>query len=989
MSFVRRTSSFASVKRPEVELDVVRKKALPVHQHDFMYDINDFHVMMHGGLPILAEMGGVQGIAAALRTDLKEGLMEDEVQQGYAVREEKFGRNEVPRKPPASFWELCAEPLEDLMLRILIFSGLFSLVLGSIQHPDSGWIEGLAILLAVVIVTLVTAGNNYQKERQFRSLEETEAENAVVVRRGQEMEIPSTEVQVGDLIVLAQGVAVIADGVYVSGTDLTIDESALTGESDAIKKSFDNPFIKSGTAVLDGEGIYLVTAIGVNSTRGQISASLESEAEETPLQERLGVLANQVGVGGTGVAIVLFVVLTIFWIVDNSQKSNNWVNSLPDLLNFFIMSITLVVVAVPEGLPLAVTIALAYSMKKMLKDQNLVRVLAACETMGNATMICSDKTGTLTKNEMTVVAVVLGGRLFRDNLPAPNELNDEIRSSLIEGEALNSKVFRVPPKPDEPSGAPEKFAGGNQTAAALLRYAISLAGGNYHKIEEIRKQVKIEKAYPFNSAKKQGSVLVRHGAGSRLYVKGAVEQILSRTKFQLNAAGQMEPLTDESRSKLIRFVESMAKKGLRCIGLAYQDFGPVQYNEAGEVIDHDESVEAFVLMGITGIKDPLRPGVPEAVKRCQEAGIIVRMVTGDHIETAKFIARDAGILTSPHQVAMTGPDFRAMTDAEKDEVIPKLRVLARSSPLDKEILVRWLKAHGHVVAVTGDGSNDAPALKEADVGLAMGIQGTDVAKKASSIVIMDDNFATIVRTVMWGRSVYDNIKKFLQFQLTVNVVALLITLIGAFGTEKKTPLQAVQLLWVNLIMDTFAALALATEQPSMDLLNRKPYSREAGLITKVMWRNIFGQAILQMAWLLLILYDGHVIWGVKYYGEQHLTMVFNAFVWFQIFNEINSRKVMGEVNVFENIFQNGIFAGVFVFTCFMQALMVEVFGPFAKTAPLPYNMWLECIAIGATALPWGFVVRLFKVETTDGQITIDPKDFEHVPFPDDVNHPDN
>jgi calcium-translocating P-type ATPase len=708
---------------------------------------------------------------------------------------------------------------------------------------------------------------------------------------------------------------------------------------------------------------------------------LDDDPAPTPLQERLEVLANQIGVAGTGVASVLFVVLIIFWAVDLIKHSKSFVSGLPNVLQFFIISITLIVVAVPEGLPLAVTISLAYSMSKMLADNNLVRVLSACETMGNATMICSDKTGTLTQNQMTVTSVVIGGRFFRERLPTVEDIPSNLLVTLLQGEALNSKVFIAPPKPEDPPNAPIKYAGGNQTACALLRWAITL-GCDF---EAIRRRVKIEKAYPFSSTKKQGSVLVRQGGGSRLYVKGAVESILSRTRFLMSADGKSEPLDNDMRAKVSRTVDAMTRRGLRCIGMAFQDFGPIQYNELGEVIDHDESQEAFTLLAITGIKDPLRPGVPSAVKKCQQAGIIVRMVTGDHIETAKFIARDAGILTSPSQIAMTGPDFRAMTDSEKAEIIPRLRVLARSSPLDKEILVRWLKEQGNVVAVTGDGTNDAPALKAADVGLAMGIQGTDVAKKASSIIILDDDFSTIVKSVMWGRSVYDNIKKFVQFQITVNIIALMITLIGAFNPARSVPLTAVQLLWVNLIMDTMAALALGTEIPTMELLDRKPFAKTSSLISRLMWRNILGQSVLQLTVLLVILYSGDKIWGVPLDSVEHYTLLFNSFVWLQVFNEINSRKCNGEQNVFSGFFTNAIFVGVLVFTAVLQIILVQFCGSFAQTTPLSIAQWGECILIGAFSLPWGAVVRLVRLDDSDGQIELDPREFEVAPFPDEVD----
>eukprot|EP00455_Lapot_gusevi_P037054 TRINITY_DN4130_c0_g1_i9.p1 TRINITY_DN4130_c0_g1~~TRINITY_DN4130_c0_g1_i9.p1 ORF type:complete len:506 (+),score=209.48 TRINITY_DN4130_c0_g1_i9:176-1519(+) len=442
----------------------------------------------------------------------------------------------------------------------------------------------------------------------------------------------------------------------------------------------------------------------------------------------------------------------------------------------------------------------------------------------------------------------------------------------------------------------------------------------------------------------------------------------------------------------------MTKKGLRCIGIAYQDFGPIQYNAEGKPIDHDESQEAFTLIAIPGIQDPLREGVPEAVRRCQNAGIVVRMVTGDHPETARTIAREAGILSNPNQLVMIGPDFRALTDAERDELLPRMRVLARSSPQDKAVLVRWLRKKGEIVAVTGDGTNDAPALKAAHVGLAMGTAGTQVAIGAADIVLMDDNFSTIVKSVMWGRSVYDNIRKFLQFQVTVNIVALLITLIGAIregfanaasstgDTNLDPPLKAVQLLWVNLIMDTMGALALGTESPTLSLLDRKPYAKKAALVSKVMWRNIFGHAILQLAILLMILFGGDKIWDRCKDDLVRNTMVFNTFVFFQVFNEINSRKVNGEVNVFEQFFSNSTFVAIIVFTAALQAILVELCKSFVQTTNLTWSEWLACVGLGALALPWGFVVRLVPVDLTDGQIKVNPKDFEVAPFPDDHEH---
>jgi len=418
-------------------------------------------------------------------------------------------------------------------------------------------------------------------------------------------------------------------------------------------------------------------------------------------------------------------------------------------------------------------------------------------------------------------------------------------------------------------------------------------------------------------------------------------------------------------------ITNLAKKGLRTLCLAFRDFSESQ--EWGQSEDGNAFEEDLVCLAIVGIEDPLREEVPHSVELCQHAGITVRMVTGDNILTASKIARDCYILTDKGQ-AIEGPDFAKLTDDEVDDLLPDLQVLARSSPADKYRLVTRLIANGEVVAVTGDGTNDAPALNAADVGLAMGIAGTEVAKQAADIIIMDDNFASIVKSVMWGRCVYDNIRKFLQFQLTVNVVALVVAFIGAV-TDYGTPLTAVQLLWVNLIMDTMAALALGTEKPTLDLLNRKPYGRSGKLITWIMWRNIIGQAVFQIAILFAILYavDGnghHLMFPGVNSGKElqdqekpsvHYTMVFNTFVFLQVFNEINARKVNQEMNVFNGILSNPVYCAVILVTALVQALIVEFGGNAIHTVHLNWIQWFYCIGIAYMTLPYGFFLRLIHV----------------------------
>jgi Ca2+-transporting ATPase len=548
----------------------------------------------------------------------------------------------------------------------------------------------------------------------------------------------------------------------------------------------------------------------------------------------------------------------------------------------------------------------------MLKDNNLVRVLAACETMGNATTVCSDKTGTLTQNKMTVVAGTFGSSFrFINNPPASrSDLIDiknvastapkEVLNIINQSIAVNSNAFEGENEKGEPCFI------GNKTETALLQFSRDIKAEHY---DTLRTRWPIEQVYPFSSERKamatvlqiphptkQGKVMYR------VHVKGASEIILGLCSYILtlkNSSSTSEDdysgantrdLTSDDHNRIDRIIQSYATRSLRTIGIAYRDFeqwpprGPAK--NADEEVPYDDLVhdKGLTFLGVVGIEDPLRDGVPEAVQACQRAGVFVRMVTGDNIVTAKSIAKQCGIYT-PGGVVMEGPVFRKLPPSEMDAVLPRLQVLARSSPEDKRILVSRLRELGEIVAVTGDGTNDGPALKMADVGFSMGIAGTEVAKEASSIILMDDNFSSIVKAIMWGRCVNDAVKKFLEFQLTVNITAVILTFISAVAsTEQKSVLTAVQLLWVNLIMDTFAALALATDPPTEELLNRRPEPRSAPLITFKMWKMIIGQAIFQIAVTLVLLYSNVLNYSTDSAVLQ--TVVFNTFVFCQIFNEI-------------------------------------------------------------------------------------------------------
>jgi len=531
---------------------------------------------------------------------------------------------------------------------------------------------------------------------------------------------------------------------------------------------------------------------------------------------------------------------------------------------------------------------------------------------------------------------------------------------------------------------------GNQTEIALLEWL------KKYKIDakKERHHTTIYKNYPFDSMKKNSSIIIKAPSGQwRRCYKGAAEQILATATHIVDEQDREMPIGDY-KAHITQSIEAMTKTGLRTIAFAYEDHAHIDPDtkDPNKLAD-PPAPEKVVFVGTVGIKDPLRAESRASVRTCQRAGVVVRMVTGDHPETAKFIATECGILTAPHHVVMTGEEFRKMVElnpAEAERVIPNLRVLARSSPTDKQVLVKWLKERKHCVAATGDGTNDAPALKEADVGIAMFIAGTAVAKQAAQVLILDDNFASIVKSVMWGRSIFDNIRKFVQFQLTINLVALSLSFIGAVANYPE-PLGAVQLLWVNLIMDTLAALALGTEPPTVDLLDRRPYDREGPLINKIMWRNMIGHFVMQLAILLILLFHGASMFDVELKETEHYTIIFNTFVWFQIFNEFNARQVTGDSNVYHDLFSNKTFWAVSVIIIFFQVLMVEAFTIFARTTHLTAHQWASCVGFGALSLPWGFVVRAFPVDVNDGFIEIPAGTFDganlEVHEPDELGHP--
>ncbi|KAM3533800.1 hypothetical protein MY4038_002900 [Beauveria bassiana] len=953
---------------------------------------------------------------AVERTDSRASRASKADEQ-FADRYRVFRDNRLPVKKGKSLLQLMWITYNDKVLILLSIAAVISLGVGLYQtfgqahepgEPQVEWVEGVAIIVAIAIVVIVGSLNDYSKERQFAKLNKKKQDRLVkVVRAGKTTEISVFDVMAGEVIHLEPGDLVPVDGVLIEGFNVKCDESQTTGESDIItKRSGDevynaieaheslkkmDPFIQSGARIMEGVGTYMATSVGIYSSYGKTLMALNEDPEMTPLQAKLNVIATYIAKLGGAAGLLLFIVLFIQFLVRLPRLDANVTAAQKGqmFLEIFIVVVTIIVVAVPEGLPLAVTLALAFATTRMLKDANLVRHLKACEVMGNATTICSDKTGTLTQNKMQVVSGTIGttnrfgGAKQRpeSNPDSPVEsfqdsssditpshfvgmLSEPVKELLLKSVALNSTAFE-----GEVEG--EKTYIGSKTESALLLFARDfLAMG---PVAEVRESATVMQMIPFDSGRKCMGIVVQLPKGKfRLYVKGASEILLAQCTTTLRDPAKDDSVTDMTKSNVqtvSRVIESYANRSLRTIGLCYRDFDAWPPKAArrgdGNDINFEDIFKEMTLLGVVGIQDPLREGVYEAVKKCQHAGVVVRMVTGDNKLTAQAIAKECGIL-QPNSLVMEGPDFRNLSKMQQAEIIPRLHVLARSSPEDKRILVKRLKEKGETVAVTGDGTNDAPALKTADVGFSMGIAGTEVAKEASAIILMDDNFTSIVKALKWGRAVNDAVKRFLQFQLTVNITAVVLTFVSAVSSRQgKSVLTAVQLLWVNLIMDTLAALALATDPPQESVLDRKPERKGSSILSPTMWKMIIGQAIYQLI-ITFLLYYGSPKGILPLPGpndvppvEEQATLVFNTFVWMQIFNQWNNRRLDNNFNIFEGLTKNWFFIAISAIMCGGQVLIVFFGGAAFQIAKHQSpTMWAIAIVLGAISIPVGIIIRL-------------------------------
>ncbi|MFN4260402.1 MAG: HAD-IC family P-type ATPase [Gemmataceae bacterium] len=1012
-------------------------------------------------------MRPLQEVLRLLPTNLETGL----TAAGVAQSRRQFGGNRLTPLPREPIWKKFLEKFDEPIIKILLAAALLSMIVdlfqasgtlggislglvvvaavGTYAVRKAHWlpsllfglaivifflglftghtlVEGLAVMIAVILATGVAFASEYKSDREFELLNaQKEALRVKVTRDNQFHTIPMDDVVVGDIVILEMGDEIPADGRLVKATDLYVDQSLMTGESEPTPKKVRPPDETSdgpeqpgclyrGTQVVDGVAQMLVTEVGDETYLGQIARRLsaaeveqeEEAAEEneqqrikhkltiskelTPLQLKLQHLAELISKVGYAAAVLIFLALLIrglfvgeiFW----PTSLSGVLDVFRHLLQYFVYMVIIIVVAVPEGLPMSVTVSLALAMRKMTRANSLVRQLVACETIGSATVICSDKTGTLTQNKMQVVRLSWEGQVFDRNtpdwvkpephLPWPRD------GKPIDWLALNAAVNSTA-NLEEKTG--KLFTVGNSTEGALLQW-LHEGGIEYQKL-----RLQFEPLYQihFSSERKRMTTVVKVNGRLIVLAKGAPEWIIQHSTHYQAADGTTQPWTPEMKEAVQEKLRDSAAQAMRTLAFGYAVL-PVETPEDEDGLHaRRDSIEAdLVYIGFVAIRDPLRDDVHEAVQRCREAGIEVKMITGDNVETARAIGYDIGLIDrrdapidTDDASVMTSAKFNELSDAELKQRLPALRIIARAKPLDKFRLVKLLQELGEVVAVTGDGTNDAPALKKADVGLSMGIAGTEVAKEASKIVLLDDAFSTIVKAVHWGRSLYENIQRFIQFQLTINVSALTIAFLGPFFGIRP-PFTVLQLLWINVIMDTFAAIALCSEPPREGLMRMPPKKKDENIITPLMARTIFSTAlffiVVMMALLALMEYGG---WfrdlgsGVLVDPDKRATSLtlyqatifFTVYVFFQVWNQINCRSLVPEVSGFHRIWHNPTFLAIAGTVAIGQIVIVTIGGEVFQVEPLSFTTWVVIIIATTSVLVFAAIARRVQMRLRGGR----------------------
>lgn len=884
-----------------------------------------------------------------LKTESLRGLNNNEVE----VSRRQYGSNTLTPPKRESLWRQYIDKYKDPIIKILLVAAAISLVLAFIEND---FVETIGIFIAIFLATTIGFVFEVDAAKKFDVLTELGEEQPVKVRRnGHVMEIPRKDIVVGDIVLIETGDEVPADGILLVARNLQIDESSLTGEPIAEKRVMGEGSDLSGhssaesaypvnqvlrsTMVMSGSATYRVTAVGDHTEIGKVArSSSETPTVKTPLAmqlDRLAKIISKFGFGLSVAAAVIFLVHDI--LVDPLWHTADYFRMAEVVLQYFMMAVTLIVMAVPEGLPMAITLALALNMRRMLKSKNLVRKLHACETMGAVTVICTDKTGTLTENRMQVADVT---RL--------NGSEDMLRAAF----ALNSTAHLDAGYADDGEfpGFPYCKGIGNPTEVALLRWLDKESQNKFGRNEnlayrKIRQSAETLYQLPFSTERKYMATVAAVQGKTYLLVKGAPEIIMAACQT-----------SEDQRAEAEKKLQEWQQKAMRTLAFAYKELD--DGTSADEMERDTLSLGNMALQAVVAINDPIRKDVPAAVAECQRAGIEVKIVTGDTSATAKEIARQIGIWNdkTDEEEIMTGADFAALSDDEARKRVERLKVMCRARPADKQRLVNLLQERGEIVAVTGDGTNDAPALNHAHVGLSLG-SSTNVAKEASDMTLLDDSFGSIVNAVMWGRSLYKNIQRFLYFQLTVNVAALLLVLAGSLiGTEM--PLTVTQILWVNLIMDTFAAMALASLPPTKEVMDEKPRSSHDFIITKPMLRGILGMGV--MMFVALFVYLLHCLQGDGDVQIHELSMFFTTFVMLQFWNMLNAKALGSGKSAFHGITNDNGLLSVMLMILGGQWLIVTYGGKMFRCVPLSLKEWLVIVAATSVVLWIGELWRLFS-----------------------------
>lgn len=1010
-------------------------------------------------------MRSLQQVTNDLAFSYETGLSAEQVAQ----RRRLFGANHLTPLPREPLWKKFLEKFDEPIIKILLAAALLSMIVDLFRPPfetlrfgvggmavgvvvlvivsafflrhshlvpsllflgalvlfpvglatGHASYDGLAVMLAVILATGVAFASEYKSDREFEILNaQKESLEVKLLRGGDVHALPLEEVVVGDLVLLEMGDEIPADGRVIKATELYLDQSLMTGESEPVAKHArpdddahgpeQDGCLYRGTQVVDGVGQMIVTEVGDETYLGQIArrlsahdvgeedkAAFDNEGkriksklsvskELTPLQLKLQNLARVISKVGYIAAGLIFLALLIRgivvgevrWPTPQSDFAAVLLDSAANLLGYFMYMVIIIVVAVPEGLPMSVTVSLALAMRKMTRANSLVRQLVACETIGSATVICSDKTGTLTQNKMRVVRVAWDGKVMERGaanwvLPNPEVArapND--KQSPLDWIALNAAVNSTAHL-EFKEGVP--ITVGNSTEGALLQWLHE--GG----LEYARLRSSYEPLYQlhFSSERKRMTTVIRIGGRLAALVKGAPEWLLGESTHYLDANGQLVLWTEPAQTTLQERLAQAAGQAMRTLAFGFV-WLPVEQAADEESLhaQRDHLEDALVFTGFVAIRDPLRDDVKDAIAECRRAGIEVKMITGDNVATARAIGGEIGLLDRPDALVLTSAEFNDLSDDQLKACLPRLRILARARPLDKLRMVKHLQELGEVVAVTGDGTNDAPALKKADVGLAMGRTGTEVAKEASKIVLLDDAFSTIVKAVHWGRSLYENIQRFIQFQLTINVSALTIAFLGPFFGVKP-PFTILQLLWINVIMDTLASIALCSEPPRPGLMDLKPKRKDENILTRDMQRTILSTAgffIVVMMTLLLGLENGWWLRdadGTNSRSFPELTywqvaVFFSIYVLFQVWNEVNCRSLTPERSGLVGVLRNPVFLGIVGLIVLGQILIVTLGGEVFEVAPLSSIAWLSVIAFTASVLVFAEIVRRVRLQMHRG-----------------------